>query len=516
MEFKNDVELDLTNEEVKHNLSQAFKRVSLEMGQKIPFVINGKKIYKDETKDSVNPADKKEVVGKLSLATQSDIDQAIKSCQQAFADWKFVSVSKRNEIAENLVKLIQQNRYELIAWIVTESGKNISEADGEISELVDFIHSYMIGADELKSGLDYLIPSSVEDREARYLPLGVGVAIAPWNFPASILGGMVMGPVLAGNAMLMKPSNDTGVVGYKLFELMESAGFPDGLINFVTGENEEIGDYVVSHPQIRFINFTGSMSVGLHINQLAAVTQLGQKWIKRVVTEMGGKNAIIVDSDADLDKAATGIVQSAFLMQGQKCSAGSRLIVLNSVYDKLIDKIKAKMKKLSNKPAYENGDIGPVIAQRAFDKIKSYIDYGKNDSQNNTLLEGGNYDESTGWFIEPTLFEVTEKSKIFHEEIFGPVLGALKVDTYEKALSLANDTIYGLTGAVYSNNESHIQEAIDKFYVGNLYFNRKTTGAVVYQHPFGGFNMSGTDCKTGTTNYVQQFLELQSVTRSYD
>ncbi|MBM7616980.1 1-pyrroline-5-carboxylate dehydrogenase [Weissella uvarum] len=453
------------------------------------------------------------MIGELSLGTKENVDEAIKASQAAFDEWKFVPAEERIALGGKLVDVIEDHRYEMIAWMVEESGKNISEADGEICELIDFIHAYMIGVDDLKDGLDYLIPSSVEDREARYIPIGVGVAISPWNFPASILGGMVMGAVLDGNGMLMKPSADTAFVGYKLFEMIEEAGFPTGLVNFVMGENEEIGDYVVAHPQIRFINFTGSMNVGLHINQLAATPQEGQKWIKRVVAEMGGKNAIIVDEDADLDLVATGIVQSAFLMQGQKCSAGSRLIVLDAVYDELVDKVKTKMGELTHKPARENGDVGPVVAQHAFDKITSYIDYGKENPDKNTFLVGGDYDESVGWFIEPTLFEVTPDSRIFTEEIFGPVLGVMKVQTYQEDLDLANDTIYGLIGAVYSQNEEHIQAAVDHFYVGNLYINHKTTGALVYQHPFGGFNMSGTDGKTGTTNYVLQFLEMQSGTR---
>ncbi|EKK21038.1 aldehyde dehydrogenase family protein [Fructilactobacillus florum] len=515
MNFVNEPELDPTQEAVQKHLQQAFAQLDATDTPDIPLVIGGKRIYTDETLASVNPAQKSEVVGNLSLAQPAQIDDALAAGRRAFQEWKFVSVADRNQLATKLVNLVREHRYELIAIIVEESGKNVGEADGEICELIDFIHAYMIGMEQLKDGLDYLVPSSVESREARYLPLGVGAAIAPWNFPLAILGGMVMGAVLAGNAMIMKPSSDTAVVGYRLFELMEQAGFPTGLINFITGKNAEMGDYLVKHPKLRFINFTGSKQVGLHINQLAATPQPGQIWIKRVVAEMGGKNAIIVDDDADLDQAAAGIISSAFTMQGQKCSANSRLIVLDSVYDQLLAKVETRMKALNHDPARANGDVGPVIAQRAFDKITSYIDYGKDNPEQNTLLVGGNYDDTQGWFIEPTLFEVTATSRIFNEEIFGPVLGVIKVSSFEEALQLANDTAYGLTGSLYSKNQAHIKTVVDDWYVGNLYINRKTTGAVVYQHPFGGFNLSGTDGKTGTTNYVQQFLELQSVTNHH-
>jgi 1-pyrroline-5-carboxylate dehydrogenase len=344
-----------------------------------------------------------------------------------------------------------------------------------------------------------------------YVPLGAGVSISPWNFPFAITFGMAAGPIVAGNTVVAKPSPDSPMMAYLIAEILEEVGLPKGVFNFVTGDNLEVGESLVMSPRTRFINFTGSLGVGLHITELAAKPDPERHFIKRVVTELGGKNAVVVDDDADLDAAALGIVQSAFGFQGQKCSAGSRAVVVDSVYDTVLEKVVELTKGLSIGESKDNPRITCVINQKAVDKIMSYIDIGKKEAR---LVLGGERASSKtdGYYIQPTIFaDVAPDARIAQEEIFGPVVAFIRAKDTDHALAIANGTRYGLTGAYFSSNPDKIRKAITDFQVGNLYINRKCTGALVGAQPFGGFNLSGTDSKAGGADYLLYFVQAKAI-----
>lgn len=511
-QFFNEPELDFLNQQNQEQVKAAIKECQQKLGKKIPLVINGKRIMTEKTFSSYNPAQKEQVIAEVASASIEQADQAVAACEVGFQKWKKSTVADRVVLAQKLIDLLLKKRFELIALMSFENGKNWAEADGEICELIDFTRAYMDSIQELDKGLDYLITDPEEERACIYIPTGVGIAIAPWNFPLSLIGGMAISALITGNSVVLKPASDTPAVAYRFFELLEEAGFPQDTIAFLSGSGSSIGNRLVEHPQTRFINFTGSKSVGLAINELAAKTSPGQIWIKRVVAEMGGKNAIIVDETADIQAAAKAIMGSAFFLQGQKCSACSRVIVQEAVRDELVAAIVAETKTLEVGAGTENYSFGPVISKKAFDGIVSYIEKAK--SEGDELVYGGNYDDQEGYFIDPTIFNVTPKSTIFKEEIFGPVLAIASYSEFNEAINLANATEYALTGSLYSQSEEHLKQAAADFHVGNLYLNHKSTGAVVRQHPFGGFNMSGTDAKTGTHDYLQNFLQLKSITRT--
>jgi 1-pyrroline-5-carboxylate dehydrogenase len=344
--------------------------------------------------------------------------------------------------------------------------------------------------------------------------LGVGAVIPPWNFPLAIMAGMTTAAVVTGNCVVLKPSSDSPWIAYRFFELLVESGLPPGVVNFVSGGGGEVGDPLIQHPRIRFISFTGSKEVGLHINEQAAKHRPGQLWIKRVVAEMGGKDAIIVDRETkNLDEAATAAVASAFGFQGQKCSACSRLIVDEAIYERFVPLVVEKTKKLRiGDPTTAEAQIGPVVNEKAMKTIKSYIDKGT--SEGGKLVAGGKVDPANGYFVEPTVIaDVDPKATIAQEEIFGPVLAIIKAKDFDDALHIANDTQFGLTGAVFTDNEEKLERAREEFFVGNLYLNRKCTGALVGVHPFGGFNMSGTDSKAGGRDYLGLFLQAKSIAR---
>lgn len=506
--FKNAAELDFTLEENKQKMEEAFRQVDAEKGKVYPLIIGGERIQTDDKITSISPADK-EVLGYACTCSRELAEKAILTANEAFKTWSAVPAEERIRCLKKLAVLIDENRFILDAWNVEESGKNWGEADGELCEQLDFINSYAMHMAELDKGLELM--DTEEFNKCIYIPIGVGVALPPWNFPFSLFGNMVVSAVVTGNTIVCKPSSDTPIVAYKFVELCERAGVPAGVVNYIPGRGSEIGDYLVEHPLTRFLNFTGSKAVGCRINEHAAKISDGQKWIKRVVAEMGGKNAIIVDSSANIKKAAQGIVNSAFTFQGQKCSACSRAIVMEDVYDELVDAVVecAKVLKEDQGSGRSNASMGPVINQAAYDSITGYIETGRSEG---TVVYGGNYSDEKGYFIEPTVIrDIKRDARIANEEIFGPVLAVIKVSSFDEALDIANQTEYGLTGSVYSENRENIRKAKTGFHVGNLYFNRKSTAAVVLQHPFGGFNMSGTDAKTGTSDYLTNFLNLKSI-----
>jgi 1-pyrroline-5-carboxylate dehydrogenase len=507
-EFRNEPLTDFSKEENAQAMQAALEKVKSELGREYPLVIGGERIKTGATLDSINPAVRAQVVGKFHKATKELAERAVETAHETFKTWRNVPAQERAQLVFRVAELIRQRKHEFSAWMIYEVAKTWPEADGDTAEAIDFLEFY--GREMLRYASDQpLVKIQGEQNQLEYIPLGVGAVIPPWNFPCAIMAGMTAAAIVTGNTVVLKPSSDAPAIAYKFFELLEEAGLPPGVVNFMTGSGAEVGDVVVDHPKTRFIAFTGSKEIGLRINERAAKTQDGQLWIKRVVAEMGGKDAIIVADDADLDEAATGVVQSAFGYQGQKCSACSRAIIDARVYDPMIEKIAERTARIKvGDPADNTSTMSAVINEKAFTSINDYIEKGK--AEGGRVVAGGGSDGEQGFFIEPTVIaDVKAGSTIEQEEIFGPVLAIIKANDYSDALRIANDTQFGLTGAVYSTDEAKLDRARNEFHVGNLYLNRKCTGAFVGVHPFGGFNMSGTDSKAGGRDYLLLFMQAK-------
>lgn len=511
--FANEAFTDFTKEENKQAMLVALAKVQKELGQDIPLHIGSDKVMTDEKIVSINPGDVDQVIGRVSKASQELAERAMQVALQTFETWKKVSAQERAEYLFKAAALMRERKHEFSALMVYEAGKNWAEADADTAEAIDFMEFYAREMIRLSNVNEHqpLVKLAGEDNKLTYIPLGVGVVIPPWNFPLAICVGMVTASVVSGNTVLLKPSSITPVIAYRFVELMEEVGLPAGVINFIPGSGAEVGDYLTTHPKTRFISFTGSKEVGLRINRLAAETAQGQIWIKRVVAEMGGKDGIVVDETADLDAAASSIVASAFGFQGQKCSAGSRAIIVESVYDEIVGKVGELTRKLQIGLPEENFAIGPVSDKNAYEKILEYIEIGKGEGR---LIAGGEKAEGNGYYIQPTVFaDVDGKARIMQEEIFGPVLALAKAKDWKEAIDMYNDTEFGLTGAFFSKNEERIEYALETMHCGNLYINRKCTGALVGVHPFGGFNMSGTDSKAGGFDYLLLFTQAKMTSR---
>ncbi|HEV2038049.1 MAG TPA: L-glutamate gamma-semialdehyde dehydrogenase, partial [Candidatus Eremiobacteraceae bacterium] len=458
---------------------------------------------------SINPAHPTEVVGRVQSATIDQARDAIAAAQQAFARWSRVPAQERAQLLFAAADAVRRRRDEFDALLVLEVGKSWPEAEGDVAEGIDFLEYY--GREMLRyAERRPLTPIAGEDNEMHYIPMGVGIVVPPWNFAFAIMAGMTSAAIVTGNTVVLKPSSDSPVIAARFVELLESVGMPPGVVNLITGSGGAIGDSLVSDPRVRFISFTGSKEVGLRINRLAAEVPPGQHWIKRVVAEMGGKDGIVVAADADIAAAVEGVASAAFGFQGQKCSACSRAIIEAPIYDDFVRRLAERVDKITvGDPIDPKNFMGPVINQRSRDKIESYIKIGKNEG---TLLTGGERAADEGYFLEPTVItDVAPTATIAQEEIFGPVLAVIKAKDYDDALAIANNTEFGLTGSVYSSDRRKLERARDEFYVGNLYLNRKCTGAMVGVHPFGGFNMSGTDSKAGGPDYLLLFLLAKSV-----
>ncbi|MDI6600251.1 MAG: L-glutamate gamma-semialdehyde dehydrogenase [Thermoanaerobacteraceae bacterium] len=512
-DFKNEVTIDFSKAEKRHELEKAIKEVEDSFETKYPLVIAGDHILSGEYIKSVNPSNIDEVVGYVAKGSIEMAERAIQAGEMSFKYWGNLSGCERARYLYALSSVFKRRRVELVATMMIEAGKTWPEADGEVAEAIDFIEYYAREAERLDEGED-LVRLPDEDNEIIYRPLGVGVSIPPWNFSLSILTGTTIGPVAAGNTVVLKPASATPVIAAKFMEMVEEAGFPDGVINFLPGSGSEIGDYLVTHPKIHFVAFTGSKEVGIHIYEEAAKVRPGQAHLKKTVIEMGGKDAIIVDSTADLDLAARGIVESAFGFQGQKCSACSRAILIDDIYDEMVERIVYLTSKLEvGDPRGLTVDMGPVIDDSGCKKILGYIEIGKDEGE---LIYGGYKIDTNGYFIMPTIFkDVDLEAKIAQEEIFGPVLSIIRAGDFKDALNIANNTAYGLTGSVYSRNRDHLERARREFDVGNLYFNRVCTGAMVGVHPFGGFKLSGTDAKSGSHDYLKYFLQPKVISEKF-
>ena len=508
--FKNEPIVDFSKPENEEYMKAALEKVYSEFGKEYDIVIGGK-VYKSEKKiKSINPSKYDEVVGYVNSADETLAERAVESAWNAFETWSKTPAHIRAEYMLKAAKRIKERRFEFDAWLVYEVGKSWVEADADVAEAIDFLEYY--SRDMLRYASDQpLVRIPGENNELRYIPLGVGAIIPPWNFPLAILVGMTSSAVVTGNTVILKPASDSPIIGAKFFEVLQEIGLPDGVVNFMPGSGALAGEYLVKHPKIRFISFTGSKEVGLRIHELAAKPQPGQIWLKRTVLEMGGKDAVVVDETADLDAAAEGIVVSAFGYQGQKCSAGSRAIIVKDIYDKLVEKIVNRVSKIKmGDVRYKENWLGPVVNKSSMEKILNYIEIGKKEG---TLVCGGRSREDLGgYFIEPTVFkDVPWNARIAQEEIFGPVLSIIKAEDFDDAMRIANSTEYGLTGSLYSKDRARIERAKVEFHVGNLYFNRKSTGALVGPHPFGGFNMSGTDSKTGGRDHLGLFMQAKAI-----
>lgn len=499
-EFVNEALTAFQQIENRALMQDALAQVESQLGQQYPLYVGDRVLFTNDQIQSRSPSNLNQIVGWVSRADETLAEEAMQSALGAFESWKRKSFTERARFLFKAAAIMRRRKFELSAWMCFESGKTWGEADADTAEAIDFLEFYGREAIRLDEAQP-LIRIPQEENNLSYIPLGVGVIIPPWNFPLAILTGMTSSAVVAGNTVLLKPASTTPVIAAKFMEVMREAGIPAGVINFIPGSGSEIGDYLVSHPKTRFVSFTGSREVGLHINELAARHQPGQLWIKRVIAEMGGKDAVVVDADADLEDAARQIVVSAFGFAGQKCSAGSRAILHRDIYDPVTTRIVELTNALRVGPStHFESDVGPVIDQSAYAKILEYIEVGQREGR---LLTGGGKAPGNGYYIKPTVFaDVSPSARIAQEEIFGPVLAITKADSFEDAIASANDTEFGLTGSVFSRNRDRLEYARRQFEVGNLYFNRKCTGALVGVHPFGGFKLSGTDSKAGGRDYL--------------
>jgi 1-pyrroline-5-carboxylate dehydrogenase len=509
-EFKNEPLSDFKNNpEHFRRMKEAVETVGKELGREYDLVMGGERVTTQNKLISYNPAQKDQVVGVFSKADAALADRAVRAADETFKTWSRTSAEARAELLFRTGKILRERKFYYAAWLVYEVGKSWAEADADVAESIDFTEFYSREMLRLAKPQP-LTPVPGEKNYLRYIPLGVGAVIPPWNFPMAILAGMTLASVVTGNTVVLKPSSDSPAVGYKFFEALEQAGMPAGVVNFCPCPGGSVGDVLVGHPRTRYVAFTGSKDVGLHINELAAKTAPGQIWIKRVVAEMGGKDSIVVDSEADLEAAVEGVAISAFGYQGQKCSACSRAIVDEKLYDAFVEKLKARVEKIKvGPPADPEVFMGPVINASSKKSILEYIEIGKQEGR---LITGGGEVPGPGYFLQPTVIaDVPPKGRIAQEEIFGPVLAVIKAKDFDEALEIANNTEYGLTGAVYTKNRQKLDRAAEEFFVGNLYLNRKCTGALCGAHPFGGFNMSGTDSKSGGRDYLFLFTQVKTI-----
>lgn len=508
-DFRNEPYTDFTVPAHASAMRDALAFVRSQFGREYGLRIGGELRDTESLLDSLNPSRPSDIVGRHAKANAALAAEAISTANTFFEVWAATPAAERIAKLRDASRILRRRKYEFNAWLVYEAGKSWIEAEADTSEAIDFCDYYAL----LMERLDHpepLVQLPGERNTLRYLPLGVGIVIPPWNFPLAILVGMTVAALVSGNTVVIKPSSDTPTIAAKFAEVLLEAGFPPESFTMMVGSGAEVGDLLVDHPRTRFISFTGSREVGLRINERAARTHPGQIWIKRVIAEMGGKDAIIVHEDADLEAAAAGVVASAFGYQGQKCSACSRLILHEKVYSTFLDMIVERTARLKIGPADDpENHMGPVINDRSRRTILQYIETGKSEGR---LLTGGRPAPGEGYFIEPTIIaDVPSSARIFQEEIFGPVLAVTPARDFEHALELANDSEYGLTGAAYTGDPALLALAADRFHVGNLYLNRKCTGAMVGAHPFGGFNMSGTDSKAGGPDYLFWFVQAKSI-----
>jgi 1-pyrroline-5-carboxylate dehydrogenase len=509
-EFRNEPFTNFKSPENHRAMQAALDHVAGELGREYELVIGGERFKTAEKIHSLNPARPKQVVGIHQKAGAEHAEEAMRAALAAFEVWSRTTVQERVSLLLGAAEIIRKRKFEFCSWLVYEVGKNWAEADADVGETVDFLEFYSREALRLHAATTPIqLPG--EHDELLYIPLGVGAVIPPWNFPFAIMAGMTVASVVTGNTVILKPSSDSPTIAAKFVEVLEEAGMPGGVVNFCPGSGATFGNAIVEHPKTRFIAFTGSKAVGLDINERAAKHRPGQIWIKRTILEMGGKDSTLVCADADGDAAADGVVAAAFGFSGQKCSACSRAIVEAPIYEMFVERVRERVAQWTVGDPAKNSSMGPVINKGSYESILGYIETGRKEGR---VVAGGKAVENAdgGYLIEPTVIaDVAPTATIAQEEIFGPVLAIIKVDSFEEGLAVANNTEYGLTGALYTDDRERLAVARREFHVGNLYFNRKCTGAMVGAHPFGGFNMSGTDSKAGGPDYLLLFTQAKSV-----
>ena len=509
-EFRNEPFTNFKSPENHRAMQAALDHVAGELGREYELVIGGERFKTAEKIHSLNPARPKQVVGIHQKAGAEHAEEAMRAALAAFEVWSRTTVQERVSLLLGAAEIIRKRKFEFCSWLVYEVGKNWAEADADVGETVDFLEFYSREALRLHAATTPIqLPG--EHDELLYIPLGVGAVIPPWNFPFAIMAGMTVASVVTGNTVILKPSSDSPTIAAKFVEVLEEAGMPGGVVNFCPGSGATFGNAIVEHPKTRFIAFTGSKAVGLDINERAAKHRSGQIWIKRTILEMGGKDSTLVCADADVDAAADGVVAAAFGFSGQKCSACSRAIVEAPIYEMFVERVRERVAQWTVGDPAKNSSMGPVINKGSLESILGYIETGRKEGR---VVAGGKAVENAdgGYLIEPTVIaDVAPTATIAQEEIFGPVLAIIKVDSFEEGLAVANNTEYGLTGALYTDDRERLAVARREFHVGNLYFNRKCTGAMVGAHPFGGFNMSGTDSKAGGPDYLLLFTQGKSV-----
>ena len=509
-DFRNEPFTNFKEPATARQMQAALDLVASQLGHEYDLIIGGHRLRTDGKIKSLNPARPAQVVGIHQKAGAEHAEKAMQAALEAFETWSRTSIETRVSLLLGAAQIIRQRKLEFCAWLTYEVGKNWAEADADVGETIDFLEFYAREALRLsKAETPIQLPGELD--QLMYIPLGVGAVIPPWNFPFAIMAGMTVASVVTGNTVILKPSSDSPTIAAKFVEVLEEAGLPGGVVNFCPGSGASFGNAIVEHPKTRFIAFTGSRDVGLEIHERAAKHQKGQIWIKRTILEMGGKDSTVVMADSDLDAAVDGVVAAAFGFSGQKCSACSRAIVDAPVYDVFVERVREKVATLKVGDPAGNPNMGPVINKAAMDSILKYVEIGKKEGR---LVAGGEAvaNDEGGFFIEPTVIaDVAPDAVIAQEEIFGPVLAVIKVNGFEEALKVANNTEYGLTGAIYTGSREALDVATREYHVGNLYLNRKCTGAMVGAHPFGGFNMSGTDSKAGGPDYLLLFTQAKSV-----
>ena len=514
--YRNEPHTDFAQAGARDRMAEAIERVRGTLGRRCPLLIGDDEIDTADLIVSVNPSMPSEIVGYAGRAQSEHVERAVAAASRAFPAWRDTPAERRVEILRRAAQIMRERRFDLAALICLEAGKPWREADGDVTEAIDFIEYYSRQALRLSRPLR-MADLAGEINHYLYEPRGVAAVIAPWNFPLAILTGMSAAALLTGNAVVLKPAEQTPVIAAELVRIYREAGVPAGVINYLPGYGEEAGAPLVAHPGVHIVAFTGSRAVGLRILQDAAVVRPGQRHIKQVITELGGKNAVIVDDDADLDEAVAGVVTSAFGYAGQKCSAASRVIVLERIYDAFLERLVEASRSLIVGPAWEPATfVGPVIEEEARDRILRYIETGRREGRQVLLHEPPDRArELGGYYVPLAIFaDVPPTATVACEEIFGPVLAVMRARDFDEALHLANDSEYKLTGGLFSRSPARIQRARQEFRVGNFYINRKITGSLVGRQPFGGLGLSGTGFQAGGPDYLKQFVETRVVTEN--
>ena len=511
-EFRNEPLTDFSTAAGRATMEEALRSVRAQLGRDFPLLIGGRAVTTQETFRSLDPSEADRVVAVIHQAGPREVEAAVDAALRAYESWRWVPAEERAALLMRAAAVLRRRRMEASAWMAFEVGKNWAEADGDIAEAIDFAEYYAREVLRYAPGLRLpAVPGEMSDYH--HIPIGVVAVISPWNFPVAIPAGMALGAIVCGNTVVMKPASDSAATAHVIAGALSEAGLPAGVMNLITGPGGAVGEALVTHPKVRMIAFTGSREVGTALFALAAQTPREQIWLKRIIAEMGGKNAVIVDDDAALDEAVAGVVASGYGYQGQKCSAGSRLVVTPRVYSDVVERVAEQVRRLEVGPAAENYPAGPVINARAEQKVLEYIEVGKREGR---LVAGGSRARDGGHYIAPTVFiDVAPTARIAQEEIFGPVVAAIPARDFDDAIRIANSTAFGLTGSVYTLNPEKLAKARREFMCGNLYLNRKSTGALVGTHPFGGFNMSGTDSKAGGPEYLLNFLQPRVVAHKY-